>query len=527
MEQMLIEEKESPWLNIFLSLFGIFFLRILLESFSSPINIEGDFINWQGFFLHIPLSYLAIYLSLVLFIFFVTRERIKKIASFLTFAHLLILLPPLVDVLITGRKPNSIGYQILNANEFQNFFGKVMFFENVSGVTYGMRMAVGLLAFFVGIFIFKNTGKYFKAMIGFVGTFAILFFYAIIPSFLVFFQAFKINHIFLPQRIFNLLIEKSWILNSSGLNMEIAYDVVMAQLFFLLVAIQLLAVFYFFKKDVWLLVFQNIRAERILNYGILVVIGILVAQKNAGALNFNNVINLITIFVFGLLVVANALVAIFVNDLRDVSIDRISNKERPLAAGRIKKKEWLTICFGFLIFLIYGLLLFNSRVVFFMLLTQLLFFVYSVEPLRLRMNFISASLVIGATTASMALAGFFLVSADDSIYAFPLKILLAVFLSQAILSNMKDIKDYEGDKKEGVRTLPVILGIDRSKKVIALLYALVFISIPLAFNLSQMKVTSLFFALLVYYLFTKKEYREKYIFYTMFLYLLFLAKAIY
>lgn len=523
-----LEKKDISWWNIMFSLVGIFFVRVALESFSSPAGARGEFFSWQGFFLHIPLSYMAIFLTLLLLIFLLTKANIKKITLFLTLAHLLIWLVPVLDLIFVGSKPNSIGYQLLNLKGLENFVFKVLLFENVAGVTLGMRVAVGLLALSVGWFVWDKTKNFGKAVLGWAFVLSTMIFYAIVPSLLVYMQTIlQKNSVFsFSQSVFKSMVETSWLATTAGLTYETAYDVVMAQIFFLLVVLQLLVVVYFYQKETFLLVFHNLRPERILNYALLAFVGIIGACKLGNSGNFLNVLNWISGLVFMFLLVLNALVAIFVNDLEDISIDKLSNSERPLAQDLIKQSQWKMIGVGLFIFLAYGLFIFNERVLFFMLLTQFLFFLYSAEPFRLKKHFTSASLLIGATAASMTLAGFYLVSPETGIWAFPTKVLIAVFLSQALLSNMKDLKDYVGDKTAGIKTLPVLLGVSKAKKVIAFLYALVFLTVPFFFELHYMKIFALGASMFAYYLFTRPAFQEKYVFGLLFFYMAVLALAI-
>ncbi|KKP92588.1 MAG: UbiA prenyltransferase [Candidatus Moranbacteria bacterium GW2011_GWE1_36_7] len=514
---------KTRWLNIFISLFSIFLLRIFLESFSSPIDISGTVPPWQGYLLHIPLSYFAIFLSLVLIIYLITKSNIKKIAIFLTYAHLLLLLPPILDFIIDGRKPNSIiGYQFLNLHELISYIKKVWLFDNVDGTTFGMRIAAILLALMISFFILKQTRNRIKTLIGFFSVFLTMFLYANIPSFLIIIQLLKNTYAIDPIFIWKVLIKNSWTNSNALQSFDIAYALIMSQIFFLLITLQLSAIFYFLEKKSWLAILHNLRPERILNYFLLAFIGILISIEKQSFFDIisYNIINLVSFFSFAFLLVLNALIAIFTNDFYDLSTDKISNQHRPLIRNAISLKRWKAILFALIILFIFGLLTMNSRVILFMLMTQLLFFIYSAPPLQLKRYFLSSSILIGLTTGCTALAGFFLVSPEKTLLDFPYKILLTIIIAQAFLSNMKDIKDFSGDKNENIKTLPVILGLRKAKVLIAIIYAIVFITIPVFFSITGLIYPALFLSILNFYFFTKKIYNEKYIFLTIFSYLL-------
>ena len=152
--------------------------------------------------------------------------------------------------------------------------------------------------------------------------------------------------------------------------------------------------------------------------------------------------------------------------------------------------------------------------------------VYSAKPLRLKRHFIFSSILIGIGSIAAAMAGFFLVSPDQHVSAFPVKAIVIIGIAYALLSNLKDIKDYEGDKKENMHTLPVVFGLEKSKKIIAFLCSLVIVAVPLILKIYSILPISIAISLFLFYLFTKKKYQEKYIFLTIFLFAIVLFFAV-
>ena len=92
------------------------------------------------------------------------------------------------------------------------------------------------------------------------------------------------------------------------------------------------------------------------------------------------------------------------------------------------------------------------------------------------------------------------------------KILAALLLSVLLLAmNFIDLKDYEGDKRGGIKTLPVLLGLPLSKFLIGgaflFLYTIagVLIGGPVFF-------IAVVLGLLQFYFINRKKYQEKYVF---------------
>jgi 4-hydroxybenzoate polyprenyltransferase len=74
--------------------------------------------------------------------------------------------------------------------------------------------------------------------------------------------------------------------------------------------------------------------------------------------------------------------------------------------------------------------------------------------------------------------------------------------------NIRDIKDVEGDKKAGITTIPVLLGLKKSKKIIAGIVVFLFLSIPWYLNVRFLAVPSIIFSLLSWYFITKEKHEE-------------------
>jgi geranylgeranylglycerol-phosphate geranylgeranyltransferase len=159
-----------------------------------------------------------------------------------------------------------------------------------------------------------------------------------------------------------------------------------------------------------------------------------------------------------------------INDLYDIEIDRINNPQRPLPAGRVKKRN--VIFLAILFFIISVLISMSIGVIIFLLAlcALLMLFLYaSYFKKTIWSNFIIAF----TSGASFILGG--LVTKN---YACTFPFLFSFFI-HVPREVIKDIIDIRGDKTAGVASLPVVVGVKQSFNVSALLLGILCIILPL------------------------------------------------
>jgi 4-hydroxybenzoate polyprenyltransferase len=165
------------------------------------------------------------------------------------------------------------------------------------------------------------------------------------------------------------------------------------------------------------------------------------------------------------------------NDCYDVEIDRVSNPSRAIVSGVLRREEVIKI--AALLYVLALIIVFTlgdaiSKAI--VALAVVLGVQYSAPPLRLRRSGTAAMLVIGCGVA-LAFLGGALSQYRISGEALETAFLFGFFAFNAAL--LKDFKDVEGDRRAGVKTLPVILGHKRASRLallgIALSYALLII----------------------------------------------------
>jgi len=152
----------------------------------------------------------------------------------------------------------------------------------------------------------------------------------------------------------------------------------------------------------------------------------------------------------------------FYNDLMDVD-DDLKNKElgnpvpasRPFASGKVTKKMMV-----FYIFLSSAIGLITAITINYKVLILLLFYIilgvlYSTDPIKLKKRFLMKQIVIGTGYAIDHLVGAYAVGSLNPavIYLTTLDFIITVGVNPIL-----DIRDMEGDRVIGVKTIPVIFG---------------------------------------------------------------------
>lgn len=148
------------------------------------------------------------------------------------------------------------------------------------------------------------------------------------------------------------------------------------------------------------------------------------------------------------------------NDLVDIKIDRINRPDRPLVTGAIPKTHAFTLALALSVLSIVISLFINVSVFVAVLVALLLLALY---------NFKAKKIPIIGNTIIAFLGGLTFITgglAVDKSLTFvlpgPLIPAIFAFLFHLAREIVKDVEDIEGDRREGVTTLPQIVGVSRA-----------------------------------------------------------------
>ena len=211
-----------------------------------------------------------------------------------------------------------------------------------------------------------------------------------------------------------------------------------------------------------------------LGHGVMLFIAILIGSLISQTTLFNNLnlplLNIFLTFFTALFLEASTFA---LNDYYDLEIDRINKRtDRPLVRGDLSPKTALNI---FYLLFPLGLLcsyFVNMTCFLIALITALISVLYDAKMKKIKLigNFyiayiMSIPFVFGGATV-LGNNAFSLEAINPIIYV----IALIAFLAGAGREIMKDVMDFEGDKRQGVKSFPRYIGIRASNGIAAIFY---------------------------------------------------------
>lgn len=183
------------------------------------------------------------------------------------------------------------------------------------------------------------------------------------------------------------------------------------------------------------------------------------------------------------------------NQIYDLTNDRVNKPSRPIPSGRIGIREagWLSAAWFALALLL--ALLVNGRC--FLLATAAAVFtwIYSAPPLRTKRRGLWANITIAIPRGVLLkVAGWSAVKPIWGREPWYIGLIFGLFLLGS--STTKDYSDIEGDRADGCRTLPIIYGVRKSAWMIAPSFVFPFLLLPLGAWLGVLTGNPLILALL-------------------------------
>ena len=188
---------------------------------------------------------------------------------------------------------------------------------------------------------------------------------------------------------------------------------------------------------------------------------------------------LMAIFGSVLMGYANAASNIF-NQITDIDIDRINKPGRPLPSGRISVRQAAVLSTSIYLIVILLSFLVNENFAGVLSAFIIVTIFYSVPPflLKKRLWINNASIAL-ARGMLLPMAGWCLVPGSTPLDKEILAIGAFLFFFLLGASGTKDFGDVEGDRKFGMRTLPVHYGEKRAAEITSYFFIAPFVLIPL------------------------------------------------
>ncbi|MEI8248938.1 MAG: UbiA family prenyltransferase [Candidatus Taylorbacteria bacterium] len=521
-----IEISPLGWL---VGLSGILCVRFFLESFSSPSS-SGIIASDAPTLLHYYLFFLVVALIMMFILGWAVPSWKKVIPTMTLFALLITIVPPIIDWLTTRGKGVSMAYLFDIPRDmmhsFFTFFGPF----TAQGITLGIRIELALILIGIGYFVYAVCKQVLPALLTVVIIYIVAFVTVSLPGIL-----FMLGHgssvASTPmQYIGSVVLQSSTVTNnihgtleygSIQRMVEIGFDFLMSKIWF--VVLSLLTIGWFIQnyRRETLSILKNYRPERLSHFIGMVVIGMIVAyQMSHFSMNWNDWMSLVV------LVIAyyfSWMSAVCVNDVYDIDIDAISNKDRPITGESISPSYMKTAGILFFIGALIGGYLAGYYAFFCVLTFNALYYIYSAPPLRLKIIPFLATGIIGLCSVTAVIAGFFTFYPDKEIASIPYALIMSVVVMFSLLPNVRDIKDIAGDTAAGIKTVPTLFGPLWGPRVTGILAGLGYVFTPLITKNYFLLWGAIPALVLTYFICVRKPYTERPVFIVYGLFALFVA----
>lgn len=498
--------------NVFWGVFAIASVRDFLE-----IALEGKFLinfsdpmrSLKTYFLHFNSFYFFVFvsLSLVLYFFAMKKVRITECFRIGALAMILIWVGPLFDYFVSGVF--DMFYPPDPIDVFKNLHHLANPYYDYVGLSKGMRVEILLASIGAFGFLFYKTRNFCSAIFGGVCIcMTCLSIGLLIP---LISQYYEYGFNFGYHELYDsTLLHQGFVIHGTGCKIA---------LFYILLSLILFSVAYYIRNSkCFLAIINNFRITRTIHYFLLFGIGLLYVYYNPPLGDFeylkticNHPSDMFGIFMAFIAIFMSFQSAVIINDVYDSDIDVVSNPQRPLVTKTISLEEYKFIAKLFALFALAISFCISETFFFFVLLYNLLAFLYSAPPFRLR-QFLGVSNLVLATIFMVTFhAGASVLISEYRFDVIPPNITFTLLIGYALALTVKDSKDYEGDKKAHIQTLYTLFGNKKGNYVTTILVCLAIFLTPILLHLRQLLVFSItisFIFLLIIILIKNRNLKE-------------------
>jgi 1,4-dihydroxy-2-naphthoate octaprenyltransferase len=149
-------------------------------------------------------------------------------------------------------------------------------------------------------------------------------------------------------------------------------------------------------------------------------------------------------------------------------------------------------------------------IAFLVLVPLALYALYSLPPLRLKRRAVVSKLPVALGSLACVQMGY--VFAGSGPLELPPPVMIWFAVPFFLATNLIDLKDYEEDKRQGIKTLVVRWGLERSKLAIGLFVFLGYVSAPLVFDQPALLLPGIAAGAIQWLLITRQRYQERWSF---------------
>ena len=455
-----IEKSPLPLIYWMAVLPAIIIVRTFLEGL---LEAKHTIILPQYFFLEFPISYFVLFLTLLIILRLITRERSAAISKILVVLFSLLLIVPIIDYVISSGEGYHLRY--LRGDAF--YLLENMATNLSQGASPGQRIEIITFGFLLLAYIFKKTRSYLKTLIGGIISYVAFVVWGGLPS--VFYM---LSSLLFGNPLGPSVYGPGGIFKARVLDTYMTTEVI-TLLALLLMCAELVIILAISDRRRFDFVRRLLRPLRLAHYIFLGSFGLLLGFHTVGGLEFT-----LHNYLFALGFLASVLLmyqsACIVNDIFDMDLySRTKMRKSENHSRDLKLLAFLMAAISLLLTQPLGYPVFVFLATF-----ASLAYMYSAPPLRLKRYPLIASLILASSALMIVMGGFAVFARGATVEAFPADIAVVILIVYTLGTNYKDLKDVELDRKNGIYTIPVLLGEARGKAVISALVVMSFILVP-------------------------------------------------
>jgi 4-hydroxybenzoate polyprenyltransferase len=188
------------------------------------------------------------------------------------------------------------------------------------------------------------------------------------------------------------------------------------------------------------------------------------------------------------------------NQVYDLEIDRINRPERPLPSGKLSIKEALGFAYT-----VYGIGLLVAFVISFnfLIVTAICLAIttlYSTPPIWLKKRFLISNMTIAFCQSCLFLLAGWVIFPFSNPFE-PTLWFIGIFLFIFLIGacGTKDFTEVEGDRRYGIKTLPVLYGNVKAAKITGMFFIFPFLLIPVGVAYGLLTFNALFLTVFIIY----------------------------
>jgi 4-hydroxybenzoate polyprenyltransferase/Flp pilus assembly protein TadD len=448
-----LERSPLPWGYWLVTFLALVLTRNLLEGALGPQGAIGFvyFASPSALMAldHFAFFYVSLFLSISLILSALAGERPGRVMKVVTPAWVVLLIPPVLDYILSSGEGVKIAYVLELRSVIFSFFDPRVTLDSIST---GQRVEIVAACLLAAAYVRLKTRSWTRSAAALIAVYVVLALHGVLPS---------------------LFARASLALARVGAEPGAAYlsafkagGIVvdesrkLALLFLWTSSVLGIAAWFRHAPGRARAAAKNVRPLRAVHYLGLASFGIAFGWRlfSLAGVSFAGAGDALGIAATLLATFLAFEASVALNDVFDREGDRLTETGRPLVSGALSPRDLTGQAVVFSLAALLLALNVKYSTFLFMVLALAASYAYSAPPLRLKRFPVVSGLTLGVVSLLTCLVGFSLFAEERALALFPPRLGWVIVLAFGLGFAAKDLKDVEGDRATGVWTLPVLLG---------------------------------------------------------------------